>query len=290
MKKFLMAIVCAICCVFLLISCGGETKITYVPGPDYEPTAPVKGTVEGLVVCDGEETPLSGVKITLGDKTATSMRSGEFILRSADLNGGKLTFSKDGYFDFRYKLQADDFTDGKAYVEIALTEKASVSGTVKGSWGDYLGGVKVTLGNAETYTNDDGTYLLDGVLVEDGILTFSKDGWGTATKLVREIWFDETGEATGMDIQMHRTATLRGRVTDGENGLAGVTVTCGSAKTVTDENGFYFLDGIFPEKAAAHRYYGYDVEYKLDGYVSKVVTVDFVAAGYDTGRDVILSK
>ncbi|MBQ8885782.1 MAG: carboxypeptidase regulatory-like domain-containing protein [Clostridia bacterium] len=288
MKKILTAVAGLIGCLFLFVGCGGETKITYVPGPDYEPNYTEKGTVEGLI--QSADGALSGVKITLGDKTATSMRSGKFILRSTDLNGGKLTFSKDGYFDYRYKLEADDFKDGKAYVEVTLTQKASVSGTVKGSWGDYLGGVKVTSGGVETYTNEDGTYELDGVLAKDGILTFSKDGWGTITKLVRGDWFDESGKASGMDIEMHRTATLRGRVTDGKNGLAGVEVICGSARTVTDENGYYFLDGIFPENAAAHRYYGYHVEYKLDGYTTQVLTVDFVAAGYDTARDVILVK
>ena len=289
MRKFLSVISCLICCLLLGVGCvRSEVKTEYVLGSDYEPSCVEKGTVEGLI--QGSDGPLSGVKITLGDKTATSMRSGKFILRSADLSGGKLTFSKDGYFDYRYKLESDDFIGGKACVEITLTKKSNVSGTVKGSWGDYLSGVKVSSGGVETFTNADGTYNLDGVLAKDGILTFSKDGWGTVTKLVREDWFDENGTASGMDVEMHRTATLRGRVTDGETGLEGVTVTCGSAKAITDANGYYFLDGIFPELIVKHRNSGYQVEYKLNGYTTQVLTIDFVTAGYDTARDVVLAR
>ena len=110
------------------------------------------------------------------------------------------------------------------------------------------------------------------------------------TKLVRGTWFDDNGEATGMDVEMHRTAVLRGRVTDGTFGLEAVKVTCGSASVYTDKDGYYYLDGIFPESAAAHRNEGYEVEYVLYGYTTQVLVVDFVKAGYDAGRDVTLVR
>ncbi len=225
-------------------------------------------TLKGVVKSNDEL--LSGVTITYGDQVAYSMRDGSYIIRGASSEGGKVTFSKDGFFDYRYKLLESDFNEGVAMININLTHKVSISGVVRDTWGNLLSGATVKCGNSTTQTDEFGRYTLGDLTVADHLLEFSKSGYNTVTRLARSEWYNESGELLDFECNLHLIASLSGTVRDANgNPLEGVKVICGSIYTFTDSNGNYYLSGICPEPASDHQNSGYDVEFSLDGYTYK---------------------
>lgn len=252
---------------FALSACGGvvrRTETVYVPGADGEPEQAAAGTVFGTVTCLGE--PVAGVAVTLGAKTVLSTRAGRYSIRDAAAADGKAVFSKEGYFDCRRALKTADFTDGTARIDVELTREASISGVAVDWAGAPVQGVEVLSGGQRTLTGIDGKYVLSGVTASDGIVAFSKAGYGSVTQLVRAEWFDGSAAATGLEILMHRTAVIRGRVSD-TSGLpvGGVAVACGSVSAVTDEYGYYILPGVYPERN--YTLAQFNVEFKKGGTV-----------------------
>lgn len=270
----ILTIAFALCSALFLMSCT-----TTIPGEDVyvDPAEPEQTllTVSGYVTCEGEV--LSGVTVTYGNQTAITMKDGKFILRSASSEGGKMTFSKEGYFDLRRKVETDGFVDGNQTINVELTKCYFITGVVTDSWGNKLSGVKVSSGNLSTYTDANGKYKLDGLFASDRLVTYSLDeNYNQITRVVRGDWYED-GKIENFDVFLHRLATLSGTVKNAAGApLAGVKVTCGSATCVTDENGEYLLTGIYPEPKESHQYKGFDVEFALDGYKQQVIIVDFM--------------
>lgn len=240
----------------------------------------------GLVTCNG--IPVVGATVTYDGREAITMRTGQFTLRGASNLGGKLTVSKDGYYDFRYKVTEQSFVDNKTNIIIELELMAIISGKVTDSWGNAVEQVKVSCGNHVAYTDQQGNYTLQGLLVGDKKLEFSKSGCNTVTRIVRGDWFVD-GKVENFDVDIHYLATLRGKITSGGVGIAGVKVQCGSAITYTDENGDYVLTGIYPIMKETHLDRGVEVEFSKDGYQSVVQIIDFYSAeNFDITQNVTL--
>jgi hypothetical protein len=165
-----------------------------------------------------------------------------------------------------------------------MEKKGVVSGRILDTWGNGLAGVLVTSGGVETLSQDGGRFTISGVLPVDGKVTFTKSGYGSITRIVREGWFDTNSTFSGLEAFLHRTGSLRGRVTTaGGVGIEGVKVMCGSDIAYTDEYGDYTLSEIYPENRA------YDVEYSKTGYVSQIKSLNFIALNYNTALDIALT-
>ena len=263
-------------CVLTLSSCSEVTSIkrvtsiinkteiitNYIDPIDNDDAL---NTIKGIVKSNDEL--LSGVVVSYGEQVAYTMKDGTFIIRGASSDGGKVTFSKDGYLDYRYKLLDSDFIEGIAMININLTPKASISGIVKDTWGNILSNVLVKCGDVTTTTDENGKYTISNLTLSDYKLEFSKDGYNKVERLVRSEWYDKSGKVVDVDCNLHLIASLSGVVKDNNgNGLEGVKVICGSVITFTDKDGNYYLTGICPEPASEHQNSGYDVEFYLDGY------------------------
>lgn len=278
MKRILCTILATLC-LFTFAACGNNTPATdggsgetvYVPGPDFEPEQPVKGTLTGYVTDRG--TPVADVTVTFGGRSVTSMRSGKYAMHSVDIADGTVTFSKAGYFDYTLSLGEADFTDGTAEFDVDISRIATISGTVYDMNGNRLSGVTVSSGGRETETSGLGTYTLTYITTDDGLITFEKEGYGTVTRLVRADWYDEYATVYGLETYMHRMARLTGRVIAADGlGLAGAAVGCGSETVYTDADGWYEL-WVYPEVDSTHAVY--TIVYEMPGYVSASTRITF---------------
>ena len=274
--KRIFSILLLLACIFTLSSCGDSTSISQVTSiidktnivtsyVDPTSTEDAIFILKGVVKSTDEL--LSGVTITYGDQVAYSMKDGSFIIRGVSSVGGKVTFSKEGFFDYRYKLLESDFSNGVAMININLTHKVFISGVVRDTWGHLLSGATVKCGSITTTTDANGKYTLEDLTVADHLLEFSKDGYNTVTRLARSEWYDNSGELNDFECNLHLIASLSGTVRDANgNPLEGVKVICGSIYSLTDASGHYYLTGICPEPTSEHKNSGYDVEFSLDGY------------------------
>lgn len=280
-KNFLLASLLAL--TFLCGGCGNEgdynDNVTYIYNDANVDETDQKGIISGIVTC--LESPVSGVSITYGGKTAYSMLDGTFKLRSVDLADGKVTFSKEGYFDFRTKLNVSEIMDKHVTINCELSSIATVKGSVTDTWGNALEGATVAIEGTDIKTTSlaSGEYTLTGLVASDFKLTASKDGYQTVSQLIRGEWLSD-GLLDSFDFACHKLGKLSGVVKDSSTSspLSGVKVMCGSAIVYTGSDGSYLMDQIYPEEISTRDYKGFEVEYSLTGYTTKVIYIDFYAA------------
>ena len=293
-KVFLLASLLAMTLIGGSCSDGNETQgnITYIYNDVDVDENDQKGLISGIVTCLGN--PVSGVTITYNDKTAYSMLDGTFKLRSVDLADGKVTFAKEGYYDFRAKLNVEEIMEKKVTINCDMTTISLVKGSVKDTWGNALVGASVSIEGSDISTSSDsnGNYVLTGLTSSDFMLLAKKDGYQTDRHLVRKEWFSD-GVLDSFNFECHKLGKLSGKITDSSSGAAliGVKVMCGSDISYSDANGNYELKNIYPENKETRDYKGYEVEYSLSGYTSSVQVVDFYSeTNFEKALNVSLIK
>ncbi|MCW3073409.1 MAG: carboxypeptidase regulatory-like protein [Flaviaesturariibacter sp.] len=111
-----------------------QKEISYVGGPDNQPTLPnpITATLQGNVI-DETGQPAAGVSVQVGAKTATTDAKGYFRITAAalDKNTALVTAQKNGYFKAYRSFSA---TAGTNQVRIKLV-KRDLAGTVDGTAG-----------------------------------------------------------------------------------------------------------------------------------------------------------
>lgn len=153
----------------------------------------------------------------------------------------------------------------------------TVSGCVTDEQQNPVQGVVVSMPETEisTSTGVDGRYTLSGVPMTSGIISFSKEGYQTASVTVVASKFDENKQATVNVELVYANARISGIVYDANaNGvpMAGATVSVSATQqTQTDNSGRFELAGLILQD--------YEVTFSKEGYtpvIRKVTVNDFV--------------
>ena len=104
-----------------------------------------------------------------------------------------------------------------------------------------LSDVVVTIGNVKTTTNKDGVYFF-GLVTKEGTITLEKEGY-TFTPVGHSGRVNDKYDEK-LDINYSATYKVDGVIKSGTFGIAGVSVTIGTATTITDINGKFSIDGL----------------------------------------------
>jgi hypothetical protein len=204
-----------------------------------------------------------------------------------------LTFTKEGYSDTTIAL---DLAGGETRTGLHATllgGSGTLNGTITDDDGAPLGGVAVTVSRGAvkatttSLTAGDGGAGVGSYRVADlpapGVYTatFTLAGYLTETTTVT---FVAPGEQPTIDLTMHRsTGTVRGRITVGGGGRAGLNLelsdgtTPRTTQTASSPSGGYEFSGVPPG--------AYMLRITGTGVAETVVLVD-VAAGQVTERNV----
>lgn len=173
-----------------------------------------KGTIQGTVL-DNLGNPVEGVTVEVSDVegTVTTAADGTFKVENVNIDRHTLKFTKSGYLEASTSVSAAKFVDGVAIVDVTIQiANAKISGKVLDAQAENtpLAGVLVSISETRNVTTgEDGSYLFEDLLIQDYTLTFTKQGYPTATKNVTPSDFVD-GVAQIADFGMGASEILRG--------------------------------------------------------------------------------
>ena len=173
-----------------------------------------KGTIQGTVL-DNLGNPVEGVTVAVSDVegTVATAADGTFKVENVDIDRHTLKFTKSGYLEASTSVSAAKFVDGVAIVDVTIQiANAKISGKVLDAQAENtpLAGVLVSISETRNVTTgEDGSYLFEDLLIQDYTLTFTKQGYPTATKNVTPSDFVD-GVAQIADFGMGASEILRG--------------------------------------------------------------------------------
>ena len=173
-----------------------------------------KGTIQGTVL-DNLGNPVEGVTVAVSDVegTVATAADGTFKVENVDIDRHTLKFTKSGYLEASTSVSAAKFVDGVATVDVTIQiANAKISGKVLDAQAENtpLAGVLVSISETRNVTTgEDGSYLFEDLLIQDYTLTFTKQGYPTATKNVTPSDFVD-GVAQIADFGMGASEILRG--------------------------------------------------------------------------------
>lgn len=128
------------------------------------PPTPTYGNLKGVVKSVSTNTPISGVVVSCGGITATTLADGLYQLNNITTGQQTLTATKSGYENYSTSV---NITTGTLSRDIQLTtsiSQTSLSGTVRDAETNQpLSGVKVTVAGMIDYTDASGNYQLPTV-------------------------------------------------------------------------------------------------------------------------------
>jgi len=204
---------------------------------------------------------INGVTVRAGTNTTTTGSDGSYIFASLCPGTYPVAPTRGGYL---FDPPSRDVPIGPNASEIDFTGQLvyNIRGRVLLDSGG-LSGVTVMAGDNSATTDNDGFYILSGLSAGDYSVVASQpcyefDPLATAVTLgpgVNDVNFAASAVSF----------TISGRVTDGTNGLTGVTVVAGNSETLTDTNGGYALSNLCAGT--------YSVEPSLSGYGFTFVSV-----------------
>ncbi len=226
-------------------------------------------TVRGIVKVGS--TPMASVTISNGVVSATTNENGEFVLAGLVV-GDELTASKTGY----------EFTSNNAVISldtegVEFSGAYNLSGTVK-SAGVAIEGVLVTFAGKSVYTDAKGMFEFTG-LSAFGEMTFVKAGYDFAPIDISGPSLSQSGELTN-GLEVMATFAIKGRVTIGGEGLSSVSVSTGDKSAITDEDGYYTIEGLSTSGWVTLSKDGYEFSGETYYFSGAVSNLDFTATYY----------
>ena len=207
---------------------------------------PTNFKLAGRVTSNGAA--LAGVTVTLtGSKTgtATTDANGNYTF-SVPVHGDYAVAPSKSHYTFdRASVSFGDVTADRAADFVATLDRFKIGGSVRRANGAAMAGVTVTLSNGQgsaTRTTDaQGAYSFPNVPAGDNYTvkpSLAGYDFAPASKSFTDLGADSTADFTVAPASV----SISGRVAEGANALAGVTVTLTGAKTgtaTTDANGSY---------------------------------------------------
>ena len=143
----------------------------------------------------------------------TTAADGTFKVENVTIDRHSIKFTKPGYLESSTSVSAAKFVDGVATVDVILQiANAKITGRILDAQAENtpLAGVLVSISETRNVTTgEDGTYLFEDLLIQDYTLTFTKQGYPTATKTITPADFVD-GVATIEDFGMGAVEILRG--------------------------------------------------------------------------------
>lgn len=245
------------------------------------------------VMCN--EDPVEGATVTFMEQTYTTDENGDVKINniSAPEVIGKMvpyTVAMDGYETYEGEADFTEMMEAMAFAE--LTGKASLTITVKA-------GDAIVEGAMVTFLDNDYTSDASGEVKITGINTVKVKGQKVAFTAYKDGYEVYTGEAdftasinaTATAELVAAEATVSVKVMDGEDPVAGATVTFDGKEYTTDENGEVKITGInavdvigkkVPVTVAKDGYETYEGEADFSETIDAYVTVEFVKSKDDS--------
>ena len=251
------------------------------------------GTIIGTVKDIATFAPLDQVNITTNPVTSsvTTDASGSFIIEGLSAGTFELIAEKEGYdsTSLNVNVAIGDTTLADIFMKETDTTAVPTTGEVTGEitdaqTGNPLGGANITTTPATNLVTSDsvGKYSVSNIDPGSYTITVSKTGYDNNTGEVTV----KAGEITTADFTLLiSTGSIRGKVTDAENGndFPGVqiTTTPATSSILTDTNGEYSILNVTPGS--------YTVTAVKSGYKTVTLSVT-VENGQITNGDIVLTK
>ncbi len=213
------------------------------------------GTVRGIVTDASSGHKIENALVYIGSIDTRTNHEGIYQLTGVGAGQRTIVAQKTGY-EF-YTGSVDVINDQVVSHNIELTPNpatGSVRGIVTDSdFGYALDNVLVTIGSAETKSDEDGHYQLTGVNAGSRTIHAQLSGYENYSGTVDV----KAGELVSHDIVMKPLSTIgavEGVVTDEETGdeIEKAWIIVGFQFTRTDRHGYYDISGI---KAGSHKIY-----------------------------------
>jgi inhibitor of cysteine peptidase len=254
-------------------------------------------TITGTVFDTTGTNAFPGVLVTLtGDTnlTATTGADGTYSFKHLPLGDYTVTASKSGFvFDPPgTDVSLDAFTGP---VDFTAIQAFSVSGRIRTSSTNGLGGVSVAAGDATSTTDANGNYTLVDVRPGDITVTAELIDYGFTP-----LWGDGSGNLTvssntvAINFQAYKTLfILAGHITQNGFGIGGVTVDIGGGvpPVSSDASGFYSFSDLPPDSylvSPSHPGYDFIPPVQSVDLSDDDTNVDFTASGfYSIGGQVL---
>ena len=234
-------------------------------------TADITGTVT-----DTDGAPVSGVSVSTSaseDITAVTSSDGTYKLADVPQTTQMVKFEKEGYGTAAVTIPASKFVDGTAKANVIMEfAQAVIRGKVLDAMNNNapVEGATVTLNGAKTTTTAaDGTYVFEGLTLQNYTLVISKSGVGQATVNLTKDMFNAEGVIVVEDVALS-LEILRGlSLTD----LKNCQPWYGNEFRGGKGNGGGVVDWSTVFMSAAFSCYG-DIEYQNEGFTARIVNND----------------
>lgn len=132
------------------------------------------------------------------------------------------------------------------------TEFGTITGMVTDGADQPISGVEVTVSGVNeedvtTTTGSDGKYTVENISIKTHAVSFAKTGWQTVSVTVTPAKFDADRMATADVSMLNASAKITGKVSDANNGgagLPGVAVSIGSESDTTGADGTFMIENL----------------------------------------------
>ncbi len=206
-----------------------------------------QATLSGTVTDAQSGSPVSGVTVAVGSRSAKSAADGTYTVTNAPTGSQTVTATATGYQSASATATINPGTNSLDFVLVPATAS---TGTVTGHVTDAtttspISGAAVSIGSRSTQTATDGSYTISNVPTGSQSVTASATGYQSNTKTVTVGAGSNTVDLA-LAATTSTTGTVTGHVTDGSttSPIAGATVSIGSQTTQTASDGSYTISNV----------------------------------------------
>ncbi len=215
------------------------------------------GTINGVVTDNVSGQAIEGAKVSFGVHSTQTASDGSYTLKNLPVGVDQTVIAvKEGYEN--YQSEKVNLTSGEIRtVDIAMNPVTVDTGTVTGTVTENipeeagrvlapLAGVEVTIGGLTDTTDEDGVYIINGVLQGNQSVTATKEGYQNYSGTVDVVAGGGVDKSFTMAPVPPDSGNITGTVTDyiTDIPVVGATVTVGGLSDVTDWDGAYTINGI----------------------------------------------